>query len=354
MVTQKIFSKSKQRRFSVLQTLQAIFFAGVILYFGRILFIPVFYGLFIAMVLYPVCRYLEQKGWPQSLAIMLCLLIVTIFITLLFLLLVLELKAFTQDLPELQTKLAQSVEQLQKWLEEKFDISIAAQAKWIDNAPLALKDNVTQLLQGTLQATLDTLFMLFMIPVYTALFLANRGMFTRFVLQLLGEKYNSQLRIILHKAIHTYHNYVKSMVLVYVIVGILNSIGLLALGVKHALLFGMLAAIMTVIPYIGIVASALLPVSLAWITTGSVWTPLAIIGVFVFVQYLEANVIFPKVVGAQLNVNTWATLVSIIAGGIIWGVSGMILFIPFLAILKITSDYVEAWKPLQTLLSRKP
>ena len=88
------------------------------------------------------------------------------------------------------------------------------------------------------------------------------------------------------------------------------------------------------------------------ITTGSIWIPLGIVAVFVFVQYLEANVIFPKVVGAQLNINTWATLVSIIAGGIIWGVSGMILFIPFVAILKIIADNVEGWNPLKILLSR--
>jgi len=177
-------------------------------------------------------------------------------------------------------------------------------------------------------------------------------MFVRFLSTMIGEKYKSQLHIILHKTVHTYHSYIKGMILVYIIVGILNSIGLFALGVEHAFLFGILTAIMTIIPYIGIIVSALLPISLAWITTGSIWIPLAIVAVFVFVQYLEANVIFPKVVAAQLNINTWATLVSIIAGGIIWGVSGMILFIPFVAILKIVADYMEDWKPLKILLNR--
>jgi predicted PurR-regulated permease PerM len=136
-------------------------------------------------------------------------------------------------------------------------------------------------------------------------------------------------------------------------VGILNSIGLLALGVKHAILFGMLCSIMTIIPYVGIVVSALLPISVAWITTNSVWYPLGVIAVFSFVQYLEANVIFPKVVGTEIHVSTWATLVAIIAGGILWGVSGMILFIPFVAILKIVTDHIDEWKPLNSLLSRQ-
>lgn len=72
-----------------------------------------------------------------------------------------------------------------------------------------------------------------------------------------------------------------------------------------------------------------------------------------FVQYLEANIIFPKVVGKQLNISIWATLVAIIAGGIIRGVSGMILFIPLVAILKIVSDNnIEEMKALNIILNR--
>jgi len=338
----------KQTKYPLVKYLQVIFFGGLILYFGRILFIPMFYGLFIAIVLYPISKYFEQKHWPRSLAVTVCLLIVTVLIAVLILLLILEIKAFLQDLPALQPQLAKGVHQLQAWMEDNLNISIASQTEWIGNAPASLKNNIASFLQ----TTTNTLFIAFMVPVYTALFLYGRGMFVRFLQQVAGEKYKDQLQAILHKTVHTYHKYIKGMILVYIIVGILNSIGLFALGVKHAILFGMLTAIMTIIPYIGIIVSALLPISLAWITTGSIWIPLAIVAIFVFVQYLEANVIFPNVVGAQLNVNTWATLISIIAGGIIWGVSGMILFIPFVAILKIISDNVEEWKPVQILLSR--
>ncbi len=91
----------------------------------------------------------------------------------------------------------------------------------------------------------------------------------------------------------------------------------------------MLCAVMTIIPYIGIIVSALLPISVAWITTGSIWYPLAVIAIFSIVQYLEANVIFPKVVGTQLNLSTWATLVAIVAGGIMWGVLRNDIVYPF-------------------------
>ena len=129
-------------------------------------------------------------------------------------------------------------------------------------------------------------------------------------------------------------------------------IGLLVLGIKHAILFGFLTAIMTIIPYIGIFVSALLPITIAWITKDSIWYPVGVVAVFVFVQYLEANVIFPRVVATQLNISTWATLVAIIAGGILWGVSGMILFIPFLGMLKLVTDNVPEWEAVNVLIRR--
>jgi predicted PurR-regulated permease PerM len=96
-----------------------------------------------------------------------------------------------------------------------------------------------------------------------------------------------------------------------------------------------------------------MPVTIALITKDSLWYPVAVVLLFTFVQYLEANVIFPRVVAAQLNLSTWSTLVAIIAGTILWGVAGMILFIPLLAILKIVSDQVDSLKSINILLNRE-
>jgi predicted PurR-regulated permease PerM len=143
------------------------------------------------------------------------------------------------------------------------------------------------------------------------------------------------------------------MVTVYFIVGCLNTVGLLALGIPHALLFGMLTAVMTIIPYIGIIISALIPISIAWLTKDSIWYPVGVIAVFAIVQYFEANVIFPRVVGTKLRISTWAMLVGVISGGLLWGVSGMILFIPLLGIFKIVLDYIPEWQPVKLLLERE-
>jgi predicted PurR-regulated permease PerM len=319
------------------------------LYFGRTLFIPMFFGLLVAMVMYPVCRWLERKKWPRSFAIAACLLLVTVLIAALVALLIWQINALQEDAPFIMQKLKQQLPGLQQWLSENLGLTAAMQNDWVQK----LSANTGNILAGTINTTISTLFMLFLVPVFTALFLFHRKVFVQYLQLTVGEKYRHQLDDILEESIYTYFNFIKGMLLVYLIVGILNSIGLLVLGVKHAILFGMICAVMTIIPYIGIFISALLPISIAWITTDSIWYPIGVVAVFGFVQYLEANVIFPKVVGSQLNISTWATLVAIIAGGILWGVSGMILFIPFVAILKIITDNIEEWKPLNLLLSRK-
>lgn len=228
-------------------------------------------------------------------------------------------------------------------------ITTDSQNNWIEK----LTGSIGGILKSSVETTINILFILFLTPVYTALFMYHRKVFVQYLKLVTPDKYQHQLDTILKQTIHTCFNYIKGMILVYLIVGILNSIGLFALGAKHSLLFGMLCAIMTIIPYIGIFISALSPISVVWLETGNFWYPLGVVAVFSFVQYLEANVIFPKVVGTQLHVSTLAMLVAIITGGIIWGVAGMVLFIPFVAILKIISDHIEEWKPVKLLLSRK-
>ncbi|WP_462237584.1 AI-2E family transporter [Ferruginibacter sp.] len=334
---------------SLLKYLQIIIFSALLLYFGKILFIPLFFGLLIAIVMHPICKWFEKHGWSKAFAITACLFIVTLLFAALLAILVWQLKVFSKDAPQIILKLEETLQGLQAWLAENIEGSEGLQNNGVEK----FTGSIAAILQSTFETTVNTLFILFLTPVYTALFMYHRKVMVQFLQLVTPAKYQQQLHAILQQTIHTYFNYIKGMVLVYIIVGILNSIGLYALGVNHAILFGMLCAIMTIIPYVGIFISALLPISVVWLQTGNIWYPVGVVAVFSFVQYLEANVIFPKVVGTQLHVSTLAMLLAIITGGIIWGVAGMVLFIPFVAIFKIISDNIEEWKPINLLLSRK-
>ncbi|HAO47342.1 MAG TPA: AI-2E family transporter [Chitinophagaceae bacterium] len=344
--------KQKLRSANTAGWLLALVCILLLLYSGQTLFVPLFYGLFIAIVLYPVCRWLEKHGFSKSMAIGTGLLLVLLLFAVLIWIIFLQFNAFMSDWPELKAKLQPALNDGQQWLETNFNLSIASQNEWWQKTSGNLSANSTGMLEGFFSKTASGLFALFIIPVFAALFLYNRRDFVSFLEKLFGDDHKERLHHILHQTIGTYFHFIKGMVIVYLLVGILNSIGLLVLGIRHAILFGFLTAIMTIIPYVGITISALLPITIAWITKDSIWYPLGVVGVFVLVQYLEANVIFPRVVATQLNISTWATLVAIIAGGILWGVSGMILFIPFLGMLKLVTDNVPEWEALNILIRR--
>lgn len=337
---------------SYLNLLQIVFFTVAVLYFGRALFIPLAFSLLIALILYPFCKWLEKHKWPRSIAIAASLIIVILLFTAILWLLLWQLNYLKNDLPVLLQKIQSALQQLQQWVNDKVGVAFNLETGWMENAARNSGGNIGSFIQSVFKSMGGLLFSLFLIPVFTALFLYHREQFVQFLKALIPEKYHQRLNTILHEASYAYNKYIIGLIKVYLIVGTLNSIGLLLLGVEHAILFGMLTAFMTMVPYVGIIISSLLPITVAWVTTDSLLYPLGVVGIFAFVQYLENAVIFPKVVGQQLNVSTWAILVAMLAGGIIWGVAGMVLFMPFVAILKIISGHIEEWRPLNILLSR--
>ena len=211
-------------------------------------------------------------------------------------------------------------------------------------------ENFLTIVRGTVSASAFSIVLLVLIPVYAILILYYRQYWMKILGRLFPSEKNESLREMMTLTIKAYYNFIKGMALVYIIVGSLNSVGLLLLGVSHAILFGFIASILTFIPYVGIIVGSLLPIAMAWITYDSIWYPVGIVAIFTFVQYLEANVIFPIAVSNRLNVNTLVMLIAIFTGGILWGMAGMILFVPFIGIAKLIADHNPKWKTVSMIL----
>lgn len=344
---------SKTNLFRLFVYSQAAILLFVVLYFGSALFIPMCYGLLLAIVLYPLSKWLEKKRTPRSVSIFICLLLIVVLFVLLVAIIIIQLDIFRHDIPDLAKKFNESVVDAQGWIKAHLGVSLPAQEIWRQSIFNSIQGSAPDILKNIVFATVGSFVTLLLIPVYAALFLYNRETFVRFIVRLVPESGRTFLPAVLGNIVHTYAEFIKGTALVYLIVGTLNSIGLLALGIPHAILFGMVTAIMTIVPYVGILVSALLPISVAWITKDSIAYPVGVIFVFTAVQWLEANIIFPKVVSTRLNLSTWATLVAIIAGGILWGLSGMILFIPMIGILKIVFDNVPSMRVFNILLAKQ-
>jgi predicted PurR-regulated permease PerM len=333
-----------------LKLLQYTVLLGVILYVGRTLFVPLSFSLLISFVLYPICRWLEGKGMPRWAAIAICLVVLLLIFGGLGWLLVNQLMRLIEEWPNLQQKLAVAIRDVSLLLEQNFGLKVARQTNWLESMGNNVAANLLNMLKDVLYTSVVSVVLLVLIPLYMALILYNREQLARALYSLFSRSEHQKIRTILHETITTYYNFIKGMAIVYAIVGTLNTIGLLILGVPHALFFGVVASILTFIPYVGITIGAILPMTVAWITYDSLWYPAGVVMVFAVVQYLEANLVFPWAVSYRLQVNMLFTLLAIVAGGILWGASGMILFIPYLAILKLIADKHENMRTISLLL----
>ena len=330
--------------------LQYVLYGALLLYFGRNILIPLSFAALLSFVLYPVTAWLEGKGLSRLMATLLPVIFVGILGLLLVALLVSQFIAFIEEWPALQQKVNQSFHDLSVFLVDALGISVDRQKAILARMSDPSGGNLLGFLRGALSASAASLLMLFLIPVYSVLILLYRRQWIQVLYSLFPDEKVENLREILRLTVETYYNFIKGMALVYLIVGVLNSVGLWLLGVPHPVLFGLIASVLTFIPYVGIIAGSLLPIAMAWITYDSFWYPAGVIGVFAFVQYLEANVIFPLAVSSRLNVNTLVMLVAIFLGAIVWGVPGMILFVPFVGIAKLIADYNPKWRTMSLIL----
>lgn len=324
-----------------------------LLYVGRTVLVPLCYSLLLAMVLYPIVARLERKGVPRALAIGAGLSIVVTLFSAIVAVLVWQMDAFLAHLPALEQSAPGVLGELLVRVQRTMDLMPAEGIGGWEAILSTLPEGTGSVLLKALDAVFGMVFNLFIIPIITVLLLLDRSRYVSVLSELVGASLRPALPDILQRSVHSFAAFITGTVKVYLIVGVLNSIGLALLGVENAIFFGMLSAFMTIIPYIGIVISSLLPMSVAWLSTGSIWHPLGVVVVYAAVQYLEANLIFPRVVGHQLHVNTLASIVIVLLGAVLWGVSGMILLLPFMAIVRIVAAEVPSMRAIEHLLGHE-
>ena len=339
------------KKYSSLEILLYVLLVSAFLYLGKTLFIPLSFALLVSFILYPICKWMENKGMNKSVAIAIAIFSVTVFFGLLLYLFFNQVMEFSNEWQTLKLKLLETANQLSSLLTERFNISTEKQMAFLNNSVSNSGTQAIALLKITLYSLSESIFYLLIIPVYSVLILYHRRALVHVIYAIFSSHKKETIHEILVETIHAYYNFIKGMLIVYLIVGILNSIGLAIIGIPHPFLFGFIASILTFIPYVGIIISSLLPITVSWITFNSIWYPLGVILVFSIVQIMEAYIIFPFAVGGRLKINTLVIIVMIIAGGIIWGAAGMIVFIPFISIIKLVADRTEGLKTLAMLLS---
>lgn len=325
--------------------------AGVyILFVLRETLIPLAFSVLLAILLHPVCVWLEHRRVPRIAAILLSILVLIIVISVLLYVVTLQIGSFAEELPRITEKAETILDQTLTMGERYLSLSRSQQVTEAKKYLVNMLSEGRAVLLNTLVTTTGAISTFILLPLYIFFFLLYRDFFRRFFYKAIAAVPNDDLNILLKKIYAVIQSYLSGLFLVIIIVGVLNSIGLLLLGVPHAIFFGFLAGFLILIPYIGILIGSLFPALLSIVTMDSPWYALGVIGVMSFVQFLEGNFITPNIVGSKVSVNPMAAIVALFLGGQLWGLSGLILALPITAILKVILDTIPSLEPYGFLL----
>ena len=311
---------------------------------------PLLAAMIISMLLKPFCETLEHLKIPRSISSLFCVLILILILISFSLFVIFEIKSITSDSTDFTNAFESATNQIQKWVAGHLGVEPTEQITYLKKSSLTLLKNSMTFLQNTLSETADffTEFFLFLIAVY--FFLNYRTFLTKFLFKCFEPAHHPKVSTILSSIQKIIRKYISGLLLVILTIAVLNTIGLLLLGIKHAVFFATLAGILTIIPYIGITIGATLPVLYALATTNSIWYPTGVLLIFGSVQFLEGNFITPNIIGKQVRLNAFASLIILFLGGKFFGLLGVILSLPVLAMIKIILDNIHSLKPVAYLL----
>jgi predicted PurR-regulated permease PerM len=310
----------------------------------RDIVIPLSFAIFLTVVSLPVVNRLERRT-GTILAVSIVVVGGTILFAFFLWLLINQVISLVNDLPNLQERADKFVNDIKGLMWTELNINQNDLNQMVQD----FLKSVSVYLGAFLLTTGNTVATVVQIPIYMFLLLIYREKFRLFFASLLPT--HDEEDMTWKKEIENVtQGYITGLMLVTLIVAILNTTGLLILGIKHAIFFGILSGILTIIPYVGIFIGALLPTLMALITKDSIWYAVGVVAVFFFVQFLEGNFITPRITGSKVSINALAAIIALVLGGKILGIAGMILAVPAIGVLKIMLAYSRRLKPFVILL----
>jgi predicted PurR-regulated permease PerM len=329
---------------------------ATIILFGLVLFIyilnaladiiiPLAIAAMIAILLNPLNNRLQHR-LPRVLAIIVSMLVAVIVIGGVLYFLSTQIYLFTKSIPLLKQKFTILLTGLQQWILLHFGLSIEGQVQVLKSAI----NNSQHLLTNTLGTIAGTIGIIVLIPIYVFLLLFYKPLILNFLFQVFLEQNALRVAEVLNQTKTAIQSYMIGLLIETAIVSTLYSIALLIIGVPFAIVVGVIGGILNLLPYIGGVIAMCLAIVAATINTTGFSTQIIIIAVFVFIQFIDNNILVPRIVSSKVQINALISLIAILLGSALWGLYGMFLSIPFIAVLKIIFDRIDEMKPWGKLL----
>jgi len=347
-----LFEKNAEMPLYAKLTIYLIGFIALfyILFLTSAIVIPIVFALILAIVLSPVVDFLVRKKFNRVLAIVIAILLCLILISALFAVIFYQVSQLTDSWPQLIAKITVVVNQAISDASSSLGVKPDKLHAWIVETQNELLNFNSSALGKTLMSVGSGIAMFFLIPVYIFLILLYQPIILEFINQISGDDNKLQIRGVVTQTKKVVQHYLVGLLIEAGIIAILDIGALFALGIQYAILLGIMAALLNMIPYLGGIIGAGLPMAVALATKDSPWFAVYVMVAFYVIQLIDNNYIVPKIVASKVKINALFSIIIVLAGNQLWGVPGMFLSLPVLAIIKLTCDNFEQLKPWGFLL----
>ena len=307
--------------------------------------IPFAIAVLFAILLNPLNNFFQRR-FPRIISILFTLLVATIVLAAVVYFLSTRILMFSESLPLLKVKLNILLSQVQNWVQSSLGISLGKQLEILKGS---FSGN-SSILTNTVGTILGTMSVLVFIPIYVFLLLFYKPLILDFLFQVFLEKHSLRVAEILSQTKSAVQSYMIGLLIETSVVCALNSIALLIIGVPNAIVIGVIGGILNIIPYIGGIIAILLPLLMSTVNSEGISSQIAIIASYLVIQFIDNNILVPRIVSKKVQINALISILAVLLGGALWGIPGMLLSIPFIAVLKIIFDRIDELKPWGCLL----
>jgi predicted PurR-regulated permease PerM len=326
----------------------SIFAVVFIMYIGQNIILPIVYATIISILLNPFVNYLMQKKVNKIIAISIAVVLAIAVVVGVLYLVSSQLTMFGETYPQLKAKFNKTSANLVHWISDKFSIRESKINTWIKETQ---SDSINNFAIGEKLTEVVRMFIVGMLlPVYLFMILYYKPLLLDFIRKAFQSEHHIAVVEVLTNSKKIIHSYIVGLFFEMIIIAVLNSTGLLLLGIDYAIILGITGAIVNIIPYIGGIIAIALPMTIAFVTKDSLSYPAYVFLIYIFIQFIDNHYIIPKIVASRVKLNALISVVVVLIGYAVWGIPGMFISIPLCAIIKVIFDHIEPLKPFGFLL----
>ena len=333
--------------------LAGLFIVGMIIVAGRMVIFPLLTAVYLSIVLLPCVRFFRRRKLPEAISIVLSLFVLFISLGAIIWFFSAQVSRLIADFPEIKENVMLHLNDLSSWINSKTNFSTEKQLQILRDQSGNVLNNAGAMISGAATSLTSVFIFIGLLPIYIFLTLFYRNLLARFIFLWFPKEDYVRVEEGIRETESIIKSYLVGLLIQVSYITFLLGGALLILGIEHALLIGVIFAILNLIPYVGALFGNIIGVLLTLTSSQEFGPVLTVLITIAVVQFLDNNILMPKIVGSKVKINALASIVAVIIGGSIGGIAGMFLSLPTVAVMKIIFDRTDNLKQWGVLLGDK-